>query len=107
MPVTRNMPDCKRQTFPQGTDALQAAQATRDSDKKKEDEREAYPESCRSIPTNQRYTNKKIPGALTTPGILNKTATTYSPTVCSTIGVTKLNFSVRNGKRWNLRAIVT
>ena len=25
----------------------------------------------------------------------------------STIGVTKLNFSVRNGKRWNLRAIVT
>ena len=25
----------------------------------------------------------------------------------STFGVTKLNFSVRNGKRWNLRAIVT
>ena len=25
----------------------------------------------------------------------------------STIGVTKLNFSVRNGKRWNLRAIAT
>ena len=61
----------------------------------------------------QKHTNRsevykqKIPGALTTPGILNKTATTYSPTVCSTIGVTKLNFSVRNGKRWNLRAIVT
>ena len=36
-----------------------------------------------------------------------KTATTYSPTIRSTIGVTKLNFSVRNGKRWNLRAIVT
>ena len=35
MPVTRNIPDCKRQTFPQGTDALQAAQATRDSDKKR------------------------------------------------------------------------
>ena len=35
MPVTRNMPDCKRQTFPQGTDALQAAQATQDSDKKR------------------------------------------------------------------------
>ena len=29
------------------------------------------------------------------------------PHVRSTIGVTKLNFSVRNGKRWNLRAIVT
>ena len=26
MPVTRNIPDCKRQTFPQGTDAFQAAQ---------------------------------------------------------------------------------
>ena len=25
----------------------------------------------------------------------------------STIGVTKLNFSVRDGKRWNLRAIIT
>ena len=36
-----------------------------------------------------------------------KTAATYSPTSCSTIGVTKLNFSVRNGKRWNLRAIAT
>ena len=58
--------------------------------------------------TNQSEVYKqKIPGALTTPGILIKTATTYSPTVCSTIGVTKLNFSVRNGKRWNLRAIVT
>ena len=40
--------------------------------------------------TNQSEVYKqKIPGALTTPGILNKTATTYSPTVCSTIGVTK------------------
>ena len=29
------------------------------------------------------------------------------PLVRSTIGVAKLNFSVRNGKRWNLRAIVT
>ena len=35
MPVKRNIPDCKRQTFPQGTDALQAAQATQDSDKKR------------------------------------------------------------------------
>ena len=29
------------------------------------------------------------------------------PLLRSTIGVTRLNFSVRNGKRWNLRAIVT
>ena len=29
------------------------------------------------------------------------------PLLRSTIGVTELNFSVRNGKRWNLSAIVT
>ena len=35
-------------------------------------------------------------------------ATTYSPTTkCSTIGAGGLNFSVRNGKRWNPAAIVT
>jgi len=35
-------------------------------------------------------------------------ATTYSPTtMCSTIGAGGLNFSVRNGKRWNPAAIVT
>lgn len=37
-----------------------------------------------------------------------KTAATYSPTYNrSTIGATGLNFSVRNGKRWNPRAITT
>ena len=37
-----------------------------------------------------------------------KTAPTYSPTLYrSTIGVSELNFSVRNGKRWNLTAIMT
>ena len=36
---------------------------------------------------------------------LIKTAPTYSPTLHrSTIGVSELNFSVRNGKRWNLTA---
>ena len=35
-------------------------------------------------------------------------AATYSPTTkCSTIGVNGLNFSVRNGKRWNPIAITT
>ena len=29
------------------------------------------------------------------------------PLLRSTIGVTRLNFSVRNGKRWNPRAITT
>ena len=67
--------------------------------------------------TNNRYFSKypyfktcinaKIPEVSLPRGSLSKTATTYSPTICSTIGVTKLNFSVRNGKRWNLRAIVT
>ena len=37
-----------------------------------------------------------------------KTAATYSPTSYgSTIGVGGLNFSVRDGKRWNPAAIAT
>ena len=36
-----------------------------------------------------------------------KTAATYSPTIRSTIGAGGLNFSVRNGKRWNPAAIAT
>ena len=37
-----------------------------------------------------------------------KKAATYSPTLrCSTIGVLGLNFSVRDGKRWNPKAIAT
>ena len=48
---------------------------------------------------------KKSP-TLKEPGKLKRRLPTL-PLVRSTIGVTKLNFSVRNGKRWNLRAIVT
>ena len=36
-----------------------------------------------------------------------KSATTYSPTISSTIGADGFNFSVRNGKRWSPAAIVT
>ena len=37
-----------------------------------------------------------------------KEAATYSPALhCSTIGASRLNFSVRNGKRWNPAAITT
>ena len=37
-----------------------------------------------------------------------KKAATYSPALrCSTIGVRGLNFSVRDGKRWNPAAITT
>ena len=50
---------------------------------------------------------KKVPSNISVLRTLSKTATTYSPTICSTIGVVKLNYSVRNGKRWNLHAIVT
>ena len=38
---------------------------------------------------------------------LLKAAATYSPTVRSTIGDARLNFSVRNGKRWSPGAIAT
>ena len=36
-----------------------------------------------------------------------KLAATYSPKSFSTIGAAELNFSVRNGKRWNLSTITT
>ena len=49
---------------------------------------------------------KKKSPTLKGPGKLKRRLPTL-PLVRSTIGVTKLNFSVRNGKRWNLRAIVT
>ena len=39
---------------------------------------------------------------------LLEVAATYSPALhCSTIGASGLNFSVRNGKRWNPIAITT
>ena len=38
---------------------------------------------------------------------IKKRAATYSPARRSTIGVDGLNFSVRNGKRWNPVAIAT
>ena len=38
--------------------------------------------------------------------LVKKTAATYSPALrCSTIGAHGLNFSVRDGKRWNPEAI--
>ena len=40
--------------------------------------------------------------------LLLKEAATYFPTTkCSIIGVSELNFSVRDGKRWDLTAITT
>ena len=49
---------------------------------------------------------KKKSPTLKGPGKLKRRLPTL-PLVRSTIGVTKLNFSVRNGKRWNLTAIST
>ena len=39
--------------------------------------------------------------------LIKKRAATYSPARRSTIGVDGLNFSVRNGQRWNPVAIAT
>ena len=40
--------------------------------------------------------------------VVKKKAASYSPTLhCSTIGASGLNFSVRNGKRWDPAAITT
>ena len=53
------------------------------------------------------HINKKVCQAKLNRLLIYKTAATYSPTICSTIGVVRLNFSVRNGKRWNPDAITT
>ena len=53
-------------------------------------------------------TNKKSPKTSCLRGLSMKKAVTYSPALhCSTIGASGLNFSVRNGKRWNPTAIAT
>ena len=50
---------------------------------------------------------QKKPRSISTSRLHLKRRLPTLPLVRSTIGVAKLNFSVRNGKRWNLRAIVT
>ena len=50
---------------------------------------------------------QKKPRDIAIPRLSVKRRLPTLPLVRSTIGVAKLNFSVRNGKRWNLRAIVT
>ena len=57
--------------------------------------------SKRRAPTTKRALQSCDHRALTV-----KKAATYSPTLhCSTIGASGLNFSVRNGKRWDPAAI--
>ena len=52
--------------------------------------------------------HKKIGDASATPISYIKKAASYSPALhCSTIGAGGLNFSVRNGKRWDPAAITT
>ena len=53
---------------------------------------------------------KRVPDIITDirDSTLKKKAASYSPALhCSTIGAGGLNFSVRNGKRWNPAAITT
>ena len=54
------------------------------------------------------FNNKKMTTVKFITAVLKKLAITYSPTLYrSTIGASGLNFSVRDGKRWNPAAIVT
>ena len=57
----------------------------------------------------ETHINVRSPDHSSQSGLQNKKkAATYSPTLhCSTIGAIGLNFSVRNGKRWNPDAITT
>ena len=52
-------------------------------------------------------TTKKSPESLLTQSSLKKRRLPTLPRVCSTIGAGGLNFSVRNGKRWNPATIAT
>ena len=57
-----------------------------------------------------RWHNKKSPlkTAVLRGLSIKKEAAAYSPALhCSTIGVSGLNFSVRNGKRWDPATITT
>ena|GEM_PF-3143361 len=64
-----------------------------------------------TVPVLSRYSSgvcikKRFPGRVFRPGNPKRTAATYSPTWWgSTIGACELNFSVRNGKRWDLTAV--
>ena len=60
----------------------------------------------------QRHCPARIaPGAKKSPGVQGTRGAGWRrptlPRVCSTIGAIGLNFSVRNGKRWNTDAIAT
>ena len=55
---------------------------------------------------DKKSKKRSVPVIADQDALLLKTAATYSPALwCSTIGVPGLNFSVRNGKRWNPRAL--
>ena len=61
-----------------------------------------------SIPVRNDSPKTRKPLYLPMQGLLSKKRRLPTlPLLRSTIGVTELNFSVRNGKRWNLSAIVT
>ena len=55
----------------------------------------------------EKHTKKRV-SENNSETLIWKEAATYSPALhCSTIGASRLNFSVRNGKRWNPAAITT
>ena len=61
-----------------------------------------------SLPIPSYNYSKETPSALLLSGLPGTTAASYSPALhCSTIGVSGLNFSVRNGKRWDPTTITT
>ena len=60
------------------------------------------------ISMSSHLQTQKSPERLRARGSCWKKAATYSPALhCSTIGASGLNFSVRNGKRWDTTAITT
>ena len=58
--------------------------------------------------TKSKYQRSPFTIADKRASVIKKMAASYSPALhCSTIGAGGLNFSVRNGKRWDPAAITT
>ena len=69
---------------------------------------DAFLEGRTSLEENTKKREALTPVSGVRASLLKKMAASYSPALhCSTIGAGGLNFSVRNGKRWDPAAIAT
>ena len=80
----------------------------KENEKEEEEEETKGPGQGYRRQDTRNSDKKRSPRASLPEDSWRKKAATYSPALhCSTIGASGLNFSVRNGKRWNPAAITT